>query len=384
MLTAACTWLNFMGVNLKELYSNFIKNKGLENDPGQFELVNILDQYKPSLETRNQPLIKRIFSKGSPNKEEKKKGIYIYGDVGRGKSMIMDLFYNSLNLKNKQRIHFHQFMLDFHNALHKYREEIQSISNSDDQVIMLAKQIAKKATVICLDELQVNNIADAMIVDRLFTAIIGEGTFIVITSNRHPEELFKDGLQRERFVPFIDLIKQNFLIFHLNNFKDYRLDKLTCLDKLFFSPLNQETKDRINEIIGTITGNKKLERKELFIEDNKILKLERTYGNIAVFTFNELCLMPLGAIDYFKIAQNFNTLVIEDIPELTNDNHNEALRFITLIDCLYENHTRLICSAANPIEKMYNGTRNRFEFGRTISRLTEMQSAEYMMAPQKP
>lgn len=367
-----------MTISLHELYSNFIREKGLENDPGQFELITILDQYKTSLEAKSRSLVKRLFSKPYHNKTEKKDGIYIYGEVGRGKSMLMDLFYNSLDLKNKQRIHFHQFMLDFHNALHMYRNKNQNINNSNDQVIMLAKQIAKKVKVLCLDELQVNNIADAMIVDRLFRAIIDEGTFIVITSNRHPEGLFKDGLQRERFLPFIDLVKEKFLIFRLNNFKDYRLDKITGLDKFYFYPLNQEAKFQIDKIIGTVTGNKTLERMELSVEDNKVLKLERTYGNIAAFTFNELCLMPLGAIDYFKIAQSFNTVVIENIPELTNDNHNEALRFITLIDCLYENHTRIICSAAKPINELYTGSRNRFEFDRTISRLTEMQSAEYI------
>ncbi len=371
-----------MQANLEEIYQALIEERGLENDSNQLQLIKTIDPYKNYLEERynSTSLLKKFFRSLYPKQEVNKNGIYIYGDVGRGKSMIMDLFYNNLNLKKKQRIHFYQFMLDFHGALHAYLESNQNVNGDIDHVILLAEKIAGEVDVLCLDELQINNIADAMIVGRLFQALIENGTFIVITSNCAPDELFKDGLQRERFLPFIDITKEKLVIFHLNNFKDYRLSKLTSLEKSYFYPSNQESdnSEDFKEVIELIIGQNKLERKELTVDNNRILKLERVYRNVVVFTFNELCFMPLGTIDYVTIIRNFNTLIIEDIPQLGNDNHNEALRFITLIDCLYENHTRLICFAAAPVDQIYNGTKNQFEFKRTISRLKEMQSIEYI------
>jgi cell division protein ZapE len=223
----------------------------------------------------------------------------------------------------------------------------------------------------------VNNIVDAMIVGRLFKVLVEKGVFLVFTSNRAPQELFKDGLQRERFLPFIELIETRLFIYHLNSFQDYRLSKVPSLDKFYFHPLNEEAKLGLKQVIEMITGGKNLRAKNIFINKDRSLRVDRSYGRVAIFTFNELCQQPLGAMDYIAIAKNFDTLVIENVPKLNADNHNEALRFITLIDCLYEHSTRLILSAEVEVEKLYEGARNRFEFDRTISRLKEMQSIEY-------
>lgn len=375
---AAYIWLKQMNLSLEEDYHSLLKDKQLQQDSNQLELVKIFQVYKEFLESNNQTLLRKIFSSLNVKQEPTKKGVYIHGDVGRGKSMLMDLFYTHLNIKKKQRIHFHEFMLNFHSTLHKYRESTQNTASADDQVIIIAKQIASNNKVLCLDELQINNIADAMIVGRLFKAIIERGTFVVMTSNRPPQDLFKDGLQRERFLPFIDLIQNEFLTFHLDNSKDYRLEKVTSLKETYFWPLNHDTKVDISKIINELTGGKKLEPKELIIENNRIIKAERVYGKVAIFTFSELCEQPLGAIDYLKIAKAFNTIIIENIPKLNSNNHNEALRFITLIDCLYENHTFIICSAESPINELYIGNKNSFEFDRTISRIKEMRSKEYL------
>jgi cell division protein ZapE len=366
---------------LEKIYQGFIEGNGLEKDQNQIELIKLFDKFKVELEEHknDKHFFQKIFQKISSRQPLEKCGIYICGDVGRGKSMLMEMFFNNLQVKNKKRTHFHQFMIDFHQSLHKYREDNKDSINKSDPVVELASNIANEFDVLCLDELQINNIADAMIVGRLFKTLLESGTFIVVTSNRRPQELFKDGLQRERFLPFIELIDEKLMTFYLNSFKDYRLDKVLSMHKVYFYPINKETANLLNGVIDSLTGQNSLVSKEIFVDAGRHMLLHRTYGNIAVFTFNELCQVPLGAIDYIALANNFNTIIIENIPQLGPDNHNEALRFITLIDCLYENRTNLICSAGVQVEQLYIGNKNKFEFNRTISRLKEMQSLEYMV-----
>jgi cell division protein ZapE len=305
-----------------------------------------------------------------------RKGVYIWGDVGRGKSMILGLFYDNLEVNSKLNTHFHEFMLDFHKKLNGLRNEASN-ADGDDFIVKLASQFGKKVLVLCLDELQINNIVDAMIVSRLFKGLLANGTYVFFTSNREPDDLFKDGLQRDRFIPFIDLIKSELEVYNLNNFCDYRLMKLYNLEQSYFYPLNEENNQNLAKVLYEITGRSNLESREVFVDSNHTLMVHKCYGNVAEFTFNELCEIPLGAIDYIALCKNFNTIVIKNIPILSADKHNEALRFITLIDCMYEHHTKLLCTAADKPEQLYKLGENQFEFRRTASRLIEMQTTEY-------
>jgi cell division protein ZapE len=366
-------------MNLEKLYSQFCKENSFEPDISQQKLVSRLSSYQQIIELsgdKKPKILKKISVAINNKNNDLRKGIYIWGDVGRGKSMILDFFYDNLKVNSKLSIHFHEFMLDFHKKLDALRSDV---SNEDkkDHVTQLAADIGKKVIVICLDELQINNIADAMIVSRLFRSLLTKGTYLFFTSNREPEELFKDGLQRERFLPFIDLIKSDLEVFNLNNFCDYRLMKLYNLEQSYFYPLNEKNDQKLTGVVTEITGRSNLENREIFIDVNHSIMVHKCYGNVAEFTFNELCEVPLGAVDYIALCKNFNTFVIRNIPILNADKHNEALRFITLIDCMYEHHTKLLCTAADKPEKLYELGRNQFEFKRTASRLNEMQTSEY-------
>lgn len=323
-------------------------------------------------------MLSRVISAFSKHPRHHRHGVYIWGDVGRGKSLILDLFFETIPYQNKLKIHFHKFMLDFHKQLNALRENTKG--KSSDYIKQLTHDIASKYKVICLDELQINNIVDAMVVGRLFEGLIHSGCFIFFTSNRPPSDLFKDGLQRERFLPFIDLIEDKLEVFELNNFEDYRLRALSEMKDNYLLPINAKTNKELNQIITKLTGHAdNLNEIEIFSDKKRPIKIHKSYGTLAVFSFKELCEVPLGAIDYLAICNNFNTVVIKDIPKMGKDNHNEALRFITLIDCLYETKTALICTAAAEPEKLYNNGKNSFEFKRTASRLNEMRSASYLV-----
>lgn len=303
--------------------------------------------------------------------------MYIWGDVGRGKSMILDLFFSSIPFDEKLKIHFHKFILDFHKKLNALRAN--SKGKSSDYITQIAKELSERYKVICLDELQINNIVDAMVVGRLFESLLHNGCYIFFTSNRHPSELFKDGLQRERFLPFIHLIEDKLDVFELNNYEDYRLRGLSNIQKHYYCPLGSRTSKKIDDIIFKLTGHtNNFKEVEIFSDKQKPIRLHNTYGTLAVFSFKELCEVPLGAIDYMAICKHFNTIIVKNIPKLNKDNHNEVLRFITFIDCVYETKTTLICSAAAEPEKLYNSGKNAFEFKRTISRLNEISSTKYL------
>lgn len=366
-------------MELKQLYLNLSETKLFEADPSQLELIKKLGRYKIALERQKKKarickIIERFYKSKAHHKSL---GIYIWGDVGRGKTMIMDLFYNNLNIQEKTKVHFYEFMISVHKQLDEMRLKHKHTYKNYDYIKELSANIAARYKVLCIDELQINNIADAMIVGRLFKALLTNHVLIFFTSNRPPEDLFKDGLQRDHFLPFIELVNDKLEVYQLNNFCDYRLSNLLHIKQSYLTPLGKETDQEIDNIIFELTGRRTLLPREVTVDQNKLLTVMQSYGNIAVFTFKELCEIPLGAIDYLALCNTFNTLIIKNIPYLTADHHNEALRFITLIDCLYEKRTRLICSAMNLPEKLYEGGKNQFEFQRTISRLKEMQTKEY-------
>ncbi len=365
--------------NLISHYNSMVASKKLAHDQAQLEAVDKLYSLQQALEIYYLEKNSSFFNKILSNKKSESipKGMYIYGDVGRGKSMLMDIFFETSPVVKKRRVHFHAFMLEIHKSLHIWRNKNKDKAGDADPLIPLAKDIAKKANLLCFDELQVTDIADAMILGRLFAELFENGVVIVATSNRHPDELYKDGLQRDRFVPFIDLIKSKVNICKLEAAQDYRLSHLKALSTFYYTPLDKKSNQFMKETFSSLTNNSEPQQRTLNIS-GRTLVLSKTYGDIAWVNFSELCEKALGAADYIEIAKEFSTVLISDIPQLSIDGRNEAKRFTTLIDELYEHKVKLICTAEATPENLYKAGDNSFEFERTASRLIEMQSEKYL------
>ena len=300
-------------------------------------------------------------------------GLYIFGGVGGGKSMLMDLFYDTVTVKEKRRVHFHAFMRDVHAQLHVWREQGE---DGKDPLARLARKIADETWLLCFDELQVLDIADAMILARLFSELLALGVIVVATSNRAPDDLYKDGLQRERFLPFIRLIKEKLDVLELISARDYRLGRKHGM-KVYHYPLDDESACELDKAFDRLTGGRTGKPDSVFCNGREIA-VSRTADGVARFTFAELCARPLGAADYLALASIYHAVIISDIPCLGPHNRDQAKRFVTLIDALYEHKVMLVCSAEAPPEKLYPTGDGSFEFQRTVSRLMEMQSEDYL------
>ena len=305
------------------------------------------------------------------------KGLYIWGGVGRGKSMLMDLFYSHAEVAPKRRVHFHEFMLEVHGLLHAERQK-----GGPDPIPPVAARLAAGARLLAFDEMQVRDIADAAILSRLFTALFGHGVTIVTTSNRMPTDLYKDGLNRQLFLPFIALIAQKCDVITLDGPTDYRLERLggaatwhvpadaaatAAMSETFFRLTDYPVEDRA--AVPTET---------LIVPGGRTLFVPKSLKGVAVFSFARLCRKPLGAADYLAIARHYHTVFIVGVPMMGPENRNEAVRFITLIDALYEYKVKLVASAEAAPAALYPVGDGAFEFDRTVSRLMEMQSADYM------
>ncbi|WP_135081840.1 cell division protein ZapE [Terasakiella sp. SH-1] len=302
-------------------------------------------------------------------------GLYIYGEVGRGKSMLTDLFFEDAPVQAKRRVHFHEFMREVHERLKDIREK--KLDKKEDAIIVLAKELTSEAWLLCFDEFQVNNIADAMILGRLFETLFANGVVIVSTSNRVPDDLYKDGLQRERFLPFIDMIKEKLDVMELESPRDYRLGRESG-EQTYFYPLDMESRDQLFEQFEQMTEGQA--KNDYVIIKSRKIDVPKVYEKIAYFTFGDLCMKPYGANVYLELATLFDVIFIEAIPLLSPQNRNEAERFVNLIDALYEHKVKLVCSAAARPEKLYPEGDGSFEFQRTVSRLMEMQSEDYLSA----
>ncbi len=303
-----------------------------------------------------------------------RQGLYIFGEVGRGKSMLMDLFFETCPIAHKKRLHFHEFMRDVHAAIHRWRKD--GSSKHGDPIPMLVDTLAREACLLCLDELQVTDIADAMIVGRLFQAILDAGVVVVITSNRPPRDLYKDGLQRDRFLPFIDLIQKRLDLLELNSERDYRLGRKRGL-KVYHAPQGPQATAALDEAFARLTAGAEPRPDSLSVNE-RTLAVPLAAAGVARFSFADLCGRPLGASDYLALATRYHALVLDNIPLLSPDNKDEARRFVTLVDALYEHKVTLICSAAAPPESLYPKGIGAFEFQRTVSRLMEMQAEDYI------
>jgi cell division protein ZapE len=320
---------------------------------------------------------------------EPPKGLYIHGDVGRGKSALMDLFFASARVQHKRRIHFNAFMTETHARIHEWRslaprerarrpEFIRDAG--DDPIAPVAKKIFSEALLLCLDEFQVTDVADAMILGRLFEKLFAYGTVIVLTSNTEPDRLYEGGLNRALFVPFIAMIKDRLAMVELNGPRDYRLDRIAGLN-VYITPLGPDADARMNAAWRRLADTDSGGSTTLEILQRKLIVPQAANG-VARFSFDALCREALGAADYLALAHNFHTILIDRIPRLASSEANEARRFTLLIDTLYDEKVKLICSAAAPPQELYVEGDNTDAFKRTASRLVEMQSPEYLGSAQ--
>ncbi len=298
------------------------------------------------------------------------RGLYIHGDVGRGKTMVMDLFFGLAQVEPKRRVHFHAFMQDVHARLHAARA-----AHKQDALGPVAKAIAAEARLLCLDEMQISDIADAMIVGRLFEGLLAAGTVIVTTSNLAPEQLYRDGLNRQLFLPFIALMNERLDVISLDSATDHRLGRVKA-HETFLTPLGPESDARLQDLWRRLTDTQAGEPVELDVLGRKLHVPQAAHG-CARFSFTDLCAQPLGPADYLALVRAFKTLFVEHIPALGRERRNEAKRFVMLIDTLYDGHVRLVASSAQAADGIYPAGDHAFEFGRTVSRLKEMQSASW-------
>ena len=360
-----------------------IRKGEIEQDPVQATLARKLDDLAAKLETRT--LASKSSSLGWLFSRQKKaepiRGLYIHGAVGRGKSMLMDLFFRSVNLKKKRRAHFHDFMADAQERIHRQRQAFKNgETKEEDPMPPVARELAAEAMLLCFDEFTVTDIADAMILGRLFKGLFEAGVVVVATSNVAPDDLYKDGLNRQLFLPFIGILKTHCSVHWLDARTDYRLEKLSKAP-VYISPLGDEAEIAMEEAWQRMTAGSPAAPGELEVKGRKV-PVPMAAGGSARFTFADLCEQPLGARDYLAITRNYHTVFVENVPLMDRSVQNHAKRFINLIDTLYDNGTRLVISAEGPPEALYsaNSGTEAFEFSRTVSRLHEMQSVEYLAA----
>ncbi|MFC6199244.1 cell division protein ZapE [Ponticaulis profundi] len=362
---------------LLEAYQARLESRKIEPDAAQAEIAGLLDQLEQKLENRG--------GSGWFSKPKPVKGLYLWGGVGRGKSMLMDLFFSTIEIENKRRVHFHDFMQETHAFINEWKKKSKSerrasgwaVKGSDDDPIPpAAKKIASTSELLCFDEFQVKDIADAMLLSRLFEKLLERHVVVVATSNRPPDDLYKNGLNRQRFLPFIELLKKTHTIHEIRSDRDYRLERLTAAP-VYYAPLNDASRQAMDDAWKRLTNDAEPQECHLTVNGRE-WRIPKQAAGVARMSFEELCNRPLGAADYLTLARQFDTVLIDDVPQLGPDNHNAATRFVTLIDALYEAHAKVIVSAEAEPNELYVAGDGAFEFERTASRLFEMRSADYL------
>jgi cell division protein ZapE len=354
-------------------YAELVKGGELKPDPAQERGVAALDRLAAELRSDRSGLLGRIFSK----RETGLAGVYLWGGVGRGKSMLMDLAYEHIAVRPKRRVHFHAFMLETHARLRDKRRDEEG-----DPLERVAEDIADEVKLLCFDEMVVNNPADAMILSRLFEHLLERGVRVVTTSNRRPGDLYRDGLNRELFLPFIGLVERRFDVVEVNGPTDYRLHRLSGVN-VWHVPNGPEATKALSDAFFKLTDypvedRAKVPTEDLDVGGGRTLHVPKSLKGVAVFSFKKLIGQARGAADYLAIAQRFHTVILVGIPVMTREMRNEAARFVTLIDALYEHRVKLLAAADAEPSGLYPQGDGSFEFQRTVSRLEEMRSAEYL------
>jgi cell division protein ZapE len=342
----------------------------MEADPAQLEIAGRLDALATALAGWKRGRGNGLFSLFA-RRQPAPRGLYIHGKVGRGKTMLMDLFFEAIALDAKRRIHFHAFMSEVHDRIGAARKSVPG-----DPIPQVAAQLARECALLCFDEFHVTDIADAMILGRLFEGLFANDVVVVATSNVPPSGLYRNGLNRQLFLPFIRLIEERMEVVELVAAKDFRLEKLEGLT-LYFTPADRAAHKALNSAFTRLTGHWDGKPVDIDVK-GRLLRVPQASRGVARFTFDELCDRPLGALDYLAIAQNFHTLILEDIPYLVPERRAAARRFITLIDTLYDARVGLIASADAEPDALHPQGDESFLFERTASRLIEMRSAEYL------
>ncbi|MBL8657414.1 MAG: AFG1 family ATPase [Altererythrobacter sp.] len=355
-------------------YERLVASGELKSDPDQRRAAERLGALQKELEAGSGGgLLARLFAR-----RDQPRGVYLWGGVGRGKSMLMDLFVGSLGIAEKRRVHFHEFMLEVDRLLREERAR-----EAGDPIPPVAARLAADVRCLAFDEMVVTNTADAAIMSRLFTTLIrDEGVVVVTTSNRPPRDLYKDGLNRSLFIPFIELIEEELDVVPLNGPVDYRLDRLAGLDT-WHTPLGDAATAQVREAFFRLTDfapedAEHVPSADLDLGGGRTLHVPKSLKGVAVFSFKRLCGENRGAADYLAIARAYHTVIVVGIPMLGPENRNEALRFTKLVDALYEGNVKLFATAATEPKALYPSGDGAFEFERTVSRLKEMQSADYM------
>ncbi|HKY85286.1 MAG TPA: cell division protein ZapE [Pseudorhodoplanes sp.] len=359
----------------------------IERDPAQEAAVAKLADIEDKLSTHH--LARKSSSLGwmfaSRKAQAPVKGLYLHGGVGRGKTMLMDLFFEASVVPRKRRVHFHEFMSEMHERVHFFRTRMKSgESNGEDAVLLAASAIAQDAWLLCFDEFHVTDIADAMILGRLFTKLFENGVVVVATSNVEPDDLYKDGLNRGLFVPFISLLKQHMAVMRVDARTDFRLEKLVK-GKVWHVPDDKAAESALDEAWSRLVLDNGGGPATLMVKGHPVHVPKATLG-AARFSFHDLCEQPLGAADYLRIAREYHTLVLDHVPVMRYETRNAAKRFIALIDTLYDNSVKLIASAEAAPHELYRADEGyeASEFDRTASRLIEMGSQSYLSLPHGP
>ncbi|NEX92423.1 cell division protein ZapE [Caulobacter sp. 17J65-9] len=368
-----------MPVSVRTAYKRLLKKREIHSDEGQARAVEAFARLEGELDSLNDPWIPLpFFSRGKAPK-----GLYVWGPPGRGKSMLMDLFFDSAPVQKKRRTHFHVFMGEVHALIGAWREGDASArkkrfgtAKGDDPIAPVADLIARDARLLCFDELQVTDIADAMILGRLFEALFERRVVLVATSNRPPEDLYKNGINRQLFVPFIDMLKRRCEVVEVAGPKDFRLDRLKGA-QVYFSPITAETSKAFDHLWRDMTRVTHEVGATIEVAGRR-LEFPRACGAMLRASFEELCARPLGPQDYLAIAGRFQTVFLAGVPKLGPERRNEARRLVTLIDALYEAGTKLVVLAEGEPADLYPAGDGAFEFERTVSRLQEMRSADYV------
>ncbi|NIL95348.1 MAG: cell division protein ZapE [Woeseiaceae bacterium] len=360
-------------LTIREAYEASLRSHGHEQDPAQLEIVDHLEGLRRQLHSRRPKRgFARLFQRSATTKDSAVKGLYIWGGVGRGKTFLMDIFFEALDIEHKKRIHFHRIMREVH-------ERLNLLGDTEDPLDKVAADIARETRVLCFDEFFVSDIGDAMILGRLLDGLFRRGVTLVATSNAHPDDLYKDGLQRQRFLPAIQSLIEHTAVVEIDGATDYRL-RLLQQAGTYISPDDENARERLQHVFDD-SASSQIVRDTTLDVNGRDVRVRLCAKGIAWFEFEDLCDGPRSHNDYIEIARWYPTVIVSGVPALDHDLEDQARRFIALVDEFYDRRVKLILSAAAPAASLYSGGKLQFEFDRTVSRLTEMQSTDYLAAP---